>query len=69
METLRALGRGKIIVQRHEIPTYGEEAALAEKNFGITPRSIISGNANSPSTAGTRLAAGTLARITRSFGA
>jgi ABC-2 type transport system permease protein len=38
LEELRALGGGKIVVDRHEIPTYGPEADLAEKNFGITPR-------------------------------
>jgi ABC-2 type transport system permease protein len=40
LEEFRALGRGKIVVDRHEIPTYGPEADLANKNFGITPREI-----------------------------
>ncbi|HYO23750.1 MAG TPA: Gldg family protein, partial [Lacipirellulaceae bacterium] len=38
LEELRALGRGKIVVDRHEIPTYGPEAELAAKNYGITPQ-------------------------------
>lgn len=38
LEELRALGRGKIVVHRHEIPTYGPEAELASKNFGIVPQ-------------------------------
>ena len=38
LEELRALGRGKIVVERHEIPTYGPEADLAAKNFGIKPQ-------------------------------
>ncbi|HMP07704.1 MAG TPA: GldG family protein, partial [Lacipirellulaceae bacterium] len=38
LEELRALGRGKIVVQIHEIPNYGPEAAIAAKNFGITPQ-------------------------------
>jgi ABC-2 type transport system permease protein len=38
LEELRALGRGKIVIDRHEIPTYGPEAELAQKSYGITPR-------------------------------
>jgi ABC-2 type transport system permease protein len=38
LEELRALGGGKIVVDRHEIPSYGPEAELAAKSFGITPR-------------------------------
>jgi ABC-2 type transport system permease protein len=38
LEEMRALGRGKIVVDRHEIPIYGPEAELAAKNFGITPQ-------------------------------
>ena len=38
LEEFRALGGGKIHVDLHEIPNFGEEAELAEKNFGITPQ-------------------------------
>lgn len=38
LEEFRVLGGGKINVELHEIPNFGEEAELAEKNFGITPQ-------------------------------
>ena len=37
LEELKALGGGKIVVHKHEIPNYGPEAELAEKNFNIKP--------------------------------
>lgn len=37
LEEMRALGRGKIKVEKHEIPNYGPDAEIAAKNFGITP--------------------------------
>lgn len=41
LEEFKALGGGKIHVEKHEIPNYGPEAELAEKNFGITPQGQI----------------------------
>jgi ABC-2 type transport system permease protein len=41
LEELRALGRGKIVVEKHEIQNYGPEAERAEKNFGITPQAQL----------------------------
>jgi ABC-2 type transport system permease protein len=38
LEEFKALGGGKIRVDLHEIPNFGEEAELAEKNYGITPQ-------------------------------
>lgn len=38
LEEFKALGGGKIEVALHEIPNFGPEAELAEKNFGIMPR-------------------------------
>jgi ABC-2 type transport system permease protein len=37
LEELRALGGGKIRVEKHEIENYGEQAEIAEKTFGIRP--------------------------------
>lgn len=37
LEEFKALGAGKIEVAMHEIPNFGPEAELAEKNFGIIP--------------------------------
>jgi ABC-2 type transport system permease protein len=41
LEEFRVLGGGKIKVELHEIENFGEEAELAEKNFGITPQEQI----------------------------
>jgi ABC-2 type transport system permease protein len=38
LEEFKALGGGKIEVAVHEIPNFGPEAELAEKNFGIVPQ-------------------------------
>lgn len=43
LEELKALGGGKIQVVKHEIENYGEEAELAEKNYGITPQEQMVG--------------------------
>ncbi|MCG8448613.1 MAG: Gldg family protein [Pirellulales bacterium] len=37
---LKALGRGKIQVTKHEIENYGAEALLAEETYDITPQEI-----------------------------
>jgi ABC-2 type transport system permease protein len=41
LEEFRVLGGGKIDVEMHEIDNFGEEAELAEKNFGIIPQEQI----------------------------
>ena len=46
LEEIRARGGSKIIVRKHEIPTYGPEAELAEKNFGITPQTPMTTDAS-----------------------
>lgn len=38
---LQALGGGKVQVATHEIENYGEEAVLAERTYGITPREVM----------------------------
>ena len=38
---LQALSGGKVQVDKHEIENYGDEAVLAESNYGITPREIM----------------------------
>ncbi|BBO35550.1 Gldg family protein [Lacipirellula parvula] len=38
LEEIKSLSAGKIEVAVHEIPNYGPEAELAEKNFGIVPQ-------------------------------
>ncbi len=48
LEEFRALGGGKIEVAMHEIPNFGKEAELAEKNFGITPQEQIVLTAGQP---------------------
>ena len=40
LQEFQALGGGKIVVNKHEIPNYGPEALLAEKNYGITPQAV-----------------------------
>jgi len=37
----QALSGGKIRVNTHEIENYGEEANLAERTYGITPREVL----------------------------
>jgi ABC-2 type transport system permease protein len=41
LEELRALGGGKIRVEKHEIENYGEEAEIAEKTYNIKPTEQI----------------------------
>lgn len=41
LEEFKALGGGKIEVAVHEIPNFGPEAELAEKNFGIVPQEQV----------------------------
>ncbi len=41
LQEFKALSGGKIKVIKHEIPTYGPEAVLAEKTFGITPQQVV----------------------------
>ena len=38
---LQALSGGKIQVANHEIENYGEQAVLAERTYGITPREVM----------------------------
>ncbi|MGI9428137.1 MAG: Gldg family protein [Bythopirellula sp.] len=38
---LQALSGGKINVTKHEIENYGEQAVLAERTYGITPREVM----------------------------
>jgi len=40
LSELQALSGGKIRVSNHEIENYGEEAVLAERTYGITPRAV-----------------------------
>ena len=37
----KALSGGKIRINKHEIENYGEEANLAERTYGITPREVL----------------------------
>ena len=41
LQEFKALGGEKIEVALHEIDTYGPEAVLAEKTFGITPQQVV----------------------------
>jgi len=41
LQEFRALGGGKIQVDLHRIDSYGPEAVLAEKTYGITPQRIV----------------------------
>ncbi|HEX6960703.1 MAG TPA: Gldg family protein, partial [Lacipirellula sp.] len=41
LEEFRVLGGGKIEVELHEIENFGEQAELAETNFGITPEEMV----------------------------
>jgi ABC-2 type transport system permease protein len=49
LQEIQALGGGKIQVELHKIDSYGPEAVLAEKTYGITPQQIVvtKGNAQS----------------------
>jgi len=49
LEEFRALGGGKIVVDKHEIGAFGPEAELAEKNFGIVPHEQPSADGSSES--------------------
>ena len=40
LEEIRARSGGKIRVTKHEIETYGTEAVLAERTYGITPEEV-----------------------------
>ena len=40
LRELQALGGGKLHVQIHDTDRYSEEAALAEKRYGIEPREV-----------------------------
>ncbi len=40
LSELQALSGGKIQVANHELENYGEEAVLAERTYGITPRGV-----------------------------
>ena len=42
----QALSGGKVRVHKHEIENYGEEANLAERTYGITPREVMIVNGN-----------------------
>ena len=41
LSELKALGRGKIIVTKHEIENYGPEALLAEETYNIRPQEVV----------------------------
>jgi ABC-2 type transport system permease protein len=41
LQEFKALGGEKIEVALHEIDTYGPEAVLAEKTYGITPQQVV----------------------------
>src|SRR5262249_42040093 len=40
LREFQALGQGKIQVIRHDVEPFGEQAALAEQQFGIRPRPV-----------------------------
>ena len=42
LEELRAIGGGKLHVKIHDTDRYSDEAALAEKRYGIEPRQVTS---------------------------
>ena len=42
----QALSSGKIRVNKHEIENYGEQANLAERTYGISPREVMIVNGN-----------------------